>query len=461
MTLAGSNALAFYPPTVAPSERPLALPKLLLRLVQNPLTVIPRAAYEEGLTVLGRPGGTVAWVSDPALVEEVLLNRAAAFEKTAEEKRVFARSLRDGVLTAEGKLWRWQRRAMAPMFRQAEILRYVPAMAQAAAEQIARWERSQPGAVQQIDRDMTETTFAIIARTMLAGGFPAEARVIKQATARTLSRISWEIAYAMLRLPRWMPHPASLQIIRATRQLRHAVGAIIARRQASGGEGDDLLGRLLAARDPDSGEPMSHERLVNNLLTLLEAGHETTSRALTWALYLLSRAPEWQDKLRAEVAAVSGQDVIAAEHLPELRLTHQVVKETMRLYPPAPVISRVALEPLVLGGQNVPAGAMIVIPIYAIHRHRKLWADPDRFDPARFTPESEEAFPRGQFMPFGAGPRICLGAAFAMAEAVVALATFIRAARFEWAGQQEPKPVSRITLQAKGGMKLRVTMLAG
>jgi cytochrome P450 len=460
MTSAGSSILPLYPPTVTPSERPLPFLKLLLRLIENPLSVLPRGAYEERITLLRRPMSMVAWVSDPALVEDVLVTRAAAFEKTAAEKRVFARTLRDGVLTADGKLWRWQRRAMAPMFRHAEILRYVPAMADAAAEQVRRWERSPPGAVRHIDHDMTETTFAIIARTMLTGGLPAESEIIKRATAQTLSRISWEIAYALMRLPRWLPHPAYFQLVRSARQLRTAVGDIITRRQGSASAADgDLLGRLLAARDPESGEPMSHDQLVNNLLTLLEAGHETTSRSLGWTLYLLARAPDWQEQVRSEVLAVAGDGPITAEHLPALPLTHQVLKEAMRLYPPVPVISRVTLEPVVLAGEHIPAGAMIVVPIYAIHRHRRLWSDPDRFDPTRFTPEREEAFPRGQFMPFGAGPRICLGAAFAMAEAAVMLATFVRAARFEWDGRPEPKPISRITLQAKGGMHLRVTLL--
>jgi cytochrome P450 len=432
---------------------------LLYHLVRNPLSVLPQSAYEEPITVLrNRVGGTVVWVSAPALVEEVLLNRATDFEKTAVEKRVFSRTLQDGVLTSEGKLWRWQRRTMAPMFRHADVLRYVPDMAEAAEEQVARWRSAGGGAVHEIGHDMTETTFAIIVRTMLTGGLPAEADTIKRATAKMLSRISWEIAFGLVGVPRWMPHPASLQLIRLSRQLRESVGAIITRRQRSGEDtGDDLLGRLLAARDPDSGEPMDHDRLVNNLLTLLEAGHETTSRALTWTLFLLARVPEWQDRVRAEILSVVGDGPVTADHLPRLVLAQQVLKEAMRLYPPVPAMSRTALKSMTLGGEEVPAGSMIVVPIWCIHRHRRLWSDPDRFDPARFTPEREAEFPRGQFMPFGAGPRICLGGAFAMMEATVVLASLIRGARFDWAGSHEPKPISRITLQPKGGMPLRVT----
>jgi cytochrome P450 len=459
MMSAASGTLAFYPPTVTPSDKPLPRLRLLLRVARNPLSTLPRAAYEEPLTVMRRGSSVMIWVSEPALVEDVLLHQAAAFEKTPLEKRVFETTLRDGVLTAEGKLWRWQRRTMAPMFRHSEILAYVPAMAEAAGEQLARWRRDPPGSVQRVDRAMSETTFDIIARTMLTGGLPAEAEIIKRETARILANLAWEIAYGLLRVPRWMPHPSSVKLWLAARRLRGAVGSIIDRRRAEGGVHDDLLGKLLAARDPETGEPMDHDRLVNNLLTLLEAGHETTARNLTWALYLLARAPEWQERLRAEAMAAGGGGPLTAENLPHLALTQQVLKEAMRLYPPAPFMSRIATRPLTLGGEAVPKGAMIMMSIYAIHRHRRLWSDPDRFDPTRFTPEREASYPRGQFMPFGAGPRICLGAAFAMAEATVVLAALLRGARFDWDGRHEPQPVSRVTLQPTGGMPLRVTPL--
>jgi cytochrome P450 len=462
MTSAVSGALPLYPPTIPPLEQSLGMASFLFRVLRNPLLTLPRAAYEERLAITHRPGSTIVWVSEPALVEEVLLTNAADFEKTPMEKRVFAATLRDGVLTSESKLWRWQRRSMAPMFRHGDILRYVPAMAAAADDQIGRWRASPPGVAQKLDHDMTETTFDIIARTMLTGGLPAEAETIKRATAYVLSHIGWEIAYGLVRFPTWMPHPAMFGLRRTARQLRGAVGSIIARRKAdagSGGDGEDLLDRLLAARDPDSGAPMDDERLVSNLLTLLEAGHETTSRALTWTLYLLARAPEWQERLRAEVRAVVGDGPITAEHLTGLQLTQQVLKEAMRLYPAVPFVSRVATRQTEIGGETVPAGAMIMMSIYAIHRHRQLWNDPDRFDPTRFAPEREAAYPRCQFMPFGAGPRICLGAAFAMVEATVVLASFLRSARFEWDGEHEPHPISRVTLQPTGGMPLRVTVM--
>jgi cytochrome P450 len=457
MVTAVQTGTSLYPPTVTPPPAPLSLRRFVIRSVRNPLLALPQAAYEQ--PVVGLTRRPVCWITGPDLVEEVLIKRAAAFRKAPVEKRVFRRTLGDGVLSSDGALWRWQRRAMAPMFRHSEILTYLPDMAQPAEDQLAKWRGASPGSIQQIDADMIETTFSVIARTMLIGGEPREAEIIKRATASSLAHISWEVMYGMLGLPLWMPHPASWTMNRSARQLRGAVFDIITRRQAEGGGGDDLLGRLLAARDPESGAPMTMPQLINNLLTLLEAGHETTSRALSWTLYLLARAPGWQEQVREEVRRVAGGGEIVPEHLPKLGITQQVLKESMRLYAPVPVMSRLSLEPIELGGYSLPAGGIAIIPIFCIHRHRQLWEDPDRFDPTRFTSEREAAFRRTQFMPFGAGPRICLGSAFAMTEATAILATLVRGARFEWDGKHMPEPVSRVTLQPRGGMPLKVTVL--
>jgi cytochrome P450 len=174
-------------------------------------------------------------------------------------------------------------------------------------------------------------------------------------------------------------------------------------------------------------------------------------------LYLLARAPEWQEAVRDEVSRVAGNMSIGAEHIDKFVTTSRVLKESMRLYPPVPVVARQPKEPFELAGVTAPAGAQIVVPIFAVHRHRKYWHDPDRFDPDRFLPEHEASRARTQFMPFGAGPRICLGQSFAMIEAVTLLATFVRGARFEWDGAHLPEPVSRITLRPRGGMRLKVT----
>jgi cytochrome P450 len=450
------SASGLYPPTVRCAPHPLPLHRFLLRFVRNPLTGLPQAVYEDGIVAFDNGRAVIAWVSDPALIEQVLLHRAAQFPKTALEKRVFEITLGDGILTSQGASWRWQRRTAAPLFRPADLTGLVPAMSAAAEAQLARWAASPAGTVQAIDRDMTETTFRVISATMFAGSADREADLILRAADKALSSISWDIAAAIARVPGWLWYPGKRGRRRAGEQLRAAVAAILARRRAEGLMGDDLLARLARAQDPETGAPMSEKQLIDNLVTFLAAGHETTAKALTWVLYLLARAPEWQARLREEVGRVAGSGPVDAEHLDRLTTTRAVLEEAMRLYPPVPVLTRQTASTLTLGGQTLPEGANVVIPVYAVHRHRRLWDNPDRFDPDRFSPARRSRILRTQFMPFGFGPRTCIGAAFAMMEGVSILATLVRGAALEWDGRHLPEPLSRVTLRPKGGMPLRV-----
>ena len=453
-------SVGLYPPTVLPPPQPLPLGRFLAGFVRNPLRTLPRQAYEQSLTVHRlRSGGKVAWVSDPDLVEQILLHRQEDFPKTPVERRIFVPTLGQGILTAEGAEWRWQRRTVAPLFRHQELLNHVPSMVGAADELAKRWRLSTPGSEQAIDRDMTDLTYEVITHTILAGGTTADDAAIKKAAERLLATTSWEIAYALIGLPSWVWHPAKATARHAAAELRTIVGRILARRRVESRR-EDLLARLLAATDPETGQPMSDEQLIDNLLTFLLAGHETTAKALTWALYLLARAPDWQDRLRAEIAAVRGNDTLAARHVDRLAETRKVIKEAMRLYPPVALMSRLVGRDVELGGQLLERGTVIVIPIYAIHRHRTLWEDPGRFDPERFAPGAEAQHRRTQFMPFGFGPRTCIGNSFAMIEATALLAALLGAARFEWNGQHEPEPVNRVTQRPINGMPLRVTMVA-
>lgn len=460
------NDEPLYPPTIEAPDGPLSLIEFLKVFPKNPLRAIPVQAYQDDIFVYGFGGLSYIWVTGPALVEEVLVRHATKTEKTPQEKRVFEGALGSSVLTADHDDWRWQRRALAPLFRQIDLLKYVPAMTQAAEEMVAHWRKAGScGGVRAVDDDMTHITFDIILATMLKGSQGREAETITGSVDRYLSKAPWALTYALLHLPKWLPHPGSLRMHKASKALQGAVGAIVDRRvaQEAAGETDinnlDLLDRLIAARDPESGKPMNRQQIINNLTTMLVAGHETTAKALTWTLYLLARAPVWQQRIREEVAAVVGDRPIAADDIDKLAVTTRVIKESMRLYPPAPVIVRVVKEPFQLGAHRFSIGTQLVMPLYCIHRHKRIWNDPDRFDPDRFLPEQEAAMPRTQYMPFGAGPRICIGRSFAMIEAVAVLATLVRNASFDWDGAYEPEPISRITLRPDRGMPLTVQTL--
>lgn len=448
-----------YPPTVKPAARALPLSVSLLRFVRNPLRSLPRTVYEEPIVAYGRKRPLVAWVTGPELLEQVLVKQTSLFVKTRLDKRVLRPVVGQGLLTADGDHWRWQRKLASPLFRPADVIGYVPTMVGAADEQIARWRAKGVTHRAAIDYDMTETTFAVIARTVLAGIDESEGDAVKRTGYAFLRPIMWSVAAALMLLPEQIWHPGKSRMKTAAREFREVVQRLLDKRRADGLDGDDLVARMLSARHPETGAAMTDEQIIDNLATFLVAGHETTAKALTWTLYLLARSPEWQERVRAEIHEVTGGNAIGPDDIGKLVVTQRVLKESMRLYPPVPAMTRVNREATVLGGIALPQPALIVVPVFAVHRHRGQWADPDRFDPDRFLPEHESRFHRMQFMPFGVGPRVCIGSSFAMIEAVAVLATFVQKARFQWDGQHAPEPISRVTLYPEGGMPLDVTVL--
>jgi cytochrome P450 len=448
---------ALYPPRVSAPRAPLPIWRFLPTFLLNPLRTLPEAVYHEPIFAPPALGGRMAWVTDPGLVERLLLEEHEAFPKSPIESRIFASVLGDGILTAEGPSWRWQRRIVAPLFRPQETAALVPEMSRIAARWSRQYRALPQGTVRRVDKDMTDATFDVLAATIFAGATDAEEAALKHHIGAYLGHTSWDVAFEVLRIPSWVWHPARPAMRRHAAALNDTIRGVLEREREKGFPGGGLMAKLGSAKDPQSNEPMSDALVCSNLLTFAAAGHETTAKALTWALYLLARAPDWQERIADEVVRVAGKEPITAAHLDGLMTTRRVLKEAMRLYPPAPVLGRMATRTVEIGGHRFEPGAMLVIPVWAIHRHRLLWDDPDRFDPDRFLPEREAAFRRTQYMPFGFGPRICIGMGFAMLEATILLATLVRDARFGWDGRLAPEPVSRVTLRARGGMPLSVT----
>ena len=432
-----------------PPEAPLGRLAFIAAFVRNPLETLPRAVYERDLV---RYGARV-WISAPALVRAVLLDERERYRKLSSI-RLLGPLLGRGILTSEGAEWKWQRQAAAPAFRQADLLRLVPGFVDAALRLVARW-RARPG-VQAVDRDMTRATFEVISSTLLPSADERLAAVFERSMGAFQHAAGWGIFYASAGLPAWLPRPGMVSSARAVAALRRATHRVLDERRAAREPREDLLHRLMLSRDPESGRSMDDARLVDNLLTFYLAGHETTARALAWTLYLLARSPQWHSLLEEEVDAVTGGGPVEARHIDELVLAQQVLKEAMRLYPPAPLLARQAIEDTELGGEKIRRGTSVVMPIYAIHRHAKRWSDPDAFDPGRFSPANEAAIERYQYLPFGAGPRICIGMAFAMIEATAMLATLVRHVRFAPLAGRDPYPVARVTLLPRGGVSLEV-----
>jgi cytochrome P450 len=446
-----ANGAPLYPPNFDPPSKPLSLPKFAVGIATNPLRVVPETAYREPFV---QYGSRFTWVTDPGLIKRILLDERDNFYKTPLENRILGPLLGNGLLLSSGADWKWQRQITAPVFRHAEVLRYLPAMVAAAEETIGRWRARPPGAKHAIDIDVSDATYRVISDTMLTG---SDGAAFARAELDKV-RQSWPLAYAVLGLPEWMPYPGQLTKRRAERHIRASVGRMVRARRANPSERNDLVARLLQARDPESGRPMEDEEIVDNLLTFLVAGHATTAKALMWSLYLVARAPAWEQRMLEEIVQVAGGGPIEPQHIDRLTVVTMVLKEAMRLYPPVPEFPRVARDAVDLGGARLKAGSFVFVPISAVHRHRRLWDDPDRFDPERFAPAREATYSRYQFMPFGGGPRTCIGASFSMVEAVAMLAMFVRAARFAVPEGFIPQPVSRVTLWSRNGMPLKVWM---
>lgn len=441
------------PPRIVPPAAPLGRAAFVAAFIRNPLAVIPRAAYEEDFVQFAGGRAPRAWVTSPTMIKAALLDQRDKFRKITQI-RILGPLLRKGILTTEGAEWRWQRQAAAPMFRPQELLGFVPTFVRAARDVLERWRALPKGDVRDVEVDMTNATFDVIAATLLPSADPQFERVVRKSVATFQRFGGWDLLYGQVGMPRWMPRPGMLAGPAAVSRLRAAVGEVL-RRSREGPAVDDLLHRLIAARDPESGESMDDDRLVDNLLTFYLAGHETTAKALTWTLYLLARSPEWTEALRDEVGKVTGGGPVHGEHIDRLALVQQVLRESMRLYPPAPMMSRQAIEDVEIEGRHIRAGTSFVMPVYAIHRHVRRWQRPDEFDPTRFAPPAD--IPRYQYLPFGAGPRICIGMSFAMIEATAILASLISSARFEVPlHAPEPVPLARVTLMPKNGMPLKV-----
>lgn len=451
------SAAAFYPPRVEPAVRPLRFPRNVTKLLLNNLEIIPEQAYNEPLAIAPGPP-RMAFFTGPELVKTLLLSRQAEFPKGRLQVEILEPIFGSAMISSEGREWRWQRGAAAPLFRHEELLQYGPVMSAAAENAVAKWRKAGSGVIHAIETDMMRAAFYVIANAMLAGGAEEMLASIEKGHEAYFDGINWWIAYRLLKLPHWMPRPGGKSMRAHETRLRRSVAELVHRRRAAAASGEDLLARMLRASDPETAQSLSDENVIDNIVSFLMAGYDTTALSLAWTLYLISQSPEWEERIREEVDDVVGCGPVTSDHVKDLVIVQQVINESMRLYPTAPLIVRDIVEDTEFDGVKIPAGTIGIIPIYAIHRHRGFWQDPDRFDPSRFAPNHQMKPSRFQFMPFGAGPRICIGAAFAMMEATIMMATFVRAARFEIGPGFDPKPTGQMFLLPRNGMPMRVTL---
>ncbi len=442
------------PPAPVPPQGALGPIALYRALRANAITAWRAEAYEEAYIVgRNRLGGFVL-LNDPDLIRYVLIDNAANYPKDNLQLEKLTPAVGRGLLTAEEESWRLQRRTVAPLFQPAGVTSYLAAMAISVDEMLARWDR-EVGATVDVAREMTRLAYDIISRTVFSNEIETPPDVMGEAITTYFEALGRIDLWDVLPLPRWLPRPAFIKARPAQKIFRDEVLRLFERRRAriAAGESvpDDLVTRLINARDPETGAPLSDAVVHDNLVTFIGAGHETTANALTWTLFLLSEFRDADARVAAEATDAPDADALA-----RLTDTRMILEEAMRLYPPVPFMSREARSRDMIGEVAVAAGTRIIIAPWVLHRHRKLWPDADMFVPERFAPENRGRIPRFAYLPFGAGPRICVGMTFAMQEALLALTMIARRFRLTLAEGADVMPFARMTLRPMHGLPMRI-----
>ena len=446
---------AACPPTVVPPPKPLGTLETWRAARRNLLEVIPAQAYHDA-QVWGESPLRWRMVCEPDAIEQVLKAQEPDFPKSEATLRLLRPTQGNSLFTAEGAEWRWQRRAVTPVFQPRNLRALSPVMT-AAAEATAGRLAGKAGGVAEVHGEMVAATFDIICDTALSGRERLDRRRVSDAVTRFIETVGRVSLLDVLGVPGWVPRPNRLSRTDARRMDRMVDAVIAARRKRGPMPEADMLDLMLGAEDPETGRRHTPAEVRNNLLAFLIAGHETTALALSWSLYLCAFDPLVQARAAEEAQAVLGDRAATAEDCARLPYIRQVLEEAMRLYPPAGLLSRGARRADVLLGRTLEPGETVMVPIWAVHRHRALWDDPDAFDPDRFAPEAARRRHRYAYLPFGAGPRVCIGMGFAMMEATIILATLLARLRFTTLPSHRPTPRMLVTVRAEPGIVLGVS----
>lgn len=444
------------PPRVPLVTQPMGLWQSLQTARKNILAIIPEIATHQPM-VSGKTGKRWHMVMDPEAIRQVLLEKLDDYPKSLVTKNLLRPAIGDSLFIAEGAHWRWQRRAAAPAFSHRNVMNLAPVMTRAAERSAARIAAAGPRAINFLD-EMVSLTFDVISDVTFSGDEGFDRGAVHKAIDSYIAEAGKLSLFDILGLPDWVPRPGRVFSTGGVKQMKRVADSAIEARAARGAdEVPDLLDLLLAGEDPETKRQMNISELRDNLLTFIVAGHETTALTLAWSLYLLAFDQEVQDKARAEVQTVLSGRSASGEDVAQLPYIRQIVDEALRLYPPAGMVSRTALAKDTLCGREILPGDTVILPIYALHRNHQLWEDPDRFDPDRWSGDKPERY---AYLPFGDGPRICIGASFAIQEAVIVLATLLSRFRFTTVAGKVPDPVMIITLRPEGGVWLEAEPIA-
>jgi len=441
-------------PTRLPGPRGAAAARLLaLAFLRDRLVPLREIANRYGdVAFFSIAGAPYALLNHPDHVRDVLVTRHRAFHKGVGLERAKV-LLGEGLLTSEDERHQRQRRLLQPAFHRDRIPAYASTVVDYAERFVARWSE---GETRDISQEMAHLTLAVAGKTLFDTDVEERADIIGTAVTQALATFNIALMPYGDRIVNW-PIPPARRFRNARAGLDEIVFQMVAERRAAGAAGRDVLSTLVAARDEDDGTGMTDVEIRDEVMTLLLAGHETTANALTWTLYLLSQHPEARDKVACEVRDVCTGPVASFDDLPLLTYTRAVLSEAMRLFPPAYLVGRRALEdyPVPNTDYILPARTVVFLSQYLLHRDERFWNDPSTFRPERWY-EVEPSRHRYAYFPFGAGPRICIGEQFAWMEGILVLATIVRRWRLQLAPGQKIGLSPTITLRSRYGMRMRI-----
>jgi cytochrome P450 len=436
-----------------PGPPRLATVRLMPQMIRNRLDVMAYAVARYGDAVrLPLGPKTLHLFNHPDHAKRVLTDNAANYHKGIGQTHA-RRVLGDGLLTSEGQLWRRQRKTIQPVFQAKRIARQAPVIAQEAEHLVAHLRQSAGRGPVDVRAEMTALALGVLGRTLVDADLGAF-----ESMGHSFEAVQDQAMFEVMSLgavPLWLPLPRQLRFRRAKKDLQDIVDALATARGADA-DGDDFISRLIQSVREETDAQVARERMRDEVVTLLLAGHETTASTMSWAFYLLDKHPDAWDRVRTEAEEVLSGGPLDAEAMHGFKYTTMVLQETMRLFPPVWLLPRIAQEEDQIGEYRVPAGADVLISPYLLHRHPGFWPDPGTFDPERFDPAKQADRDRYAYIPFGAGPRFCVGNTLGMMEATIVLATVARELRLRKVPGYEVVGEPMLTLRVRGGLPMTV-----
>lgn len=447
----------FVPPAPAPRTTPPGRLEVVRTIYRNPIELWGEPSYTEPWIATKFFNERTLIANDPGLIRHILVDNTKNYKMARVRQLVLRPILRDGLLTAEGEVWKRSRKAVAPVFTPRHAQGFARLMLQRAEDFTDRFKGD--GSENDIAHEMTELTYQILAITLFSDQISTPNEDFGYRVERLLETMGRVDPLDLLKAPSWLPRMTRLRGRKVLAFFRKVVSDTMQQRMellaANPEEApQDFLTLLLQQQKPGG---LSAQEVEDNIITFIGAGHETTARALGWTLYCLANAPQERRKVEEEIDRVLASEPDPVKWLDLMPATRAAFEESMRLYPPAPSINRAAIEDDRYEDAFIPAGTTVLVMPWILHRHRLLWDQPDAFIPSRFLPENREKIGRFQYLPFGVGPRVCIGATFALQEAVIALGVLMRRFRFDCTEKTRPWPVQKLTVQPEGGLPMRVT----